>query len=363
MNHLTLIVANMVQAHFEDEPLLIPYRPSLAQAIGGVLPAILLQQIWFRWSYHELRPFYKFRSPCRHKLYREGDDWSTELGVSPAEFDTALKAIGTKITRGTSKSAVFADEVPHFDRNGVMKNRKHLVGYWTDSARVTWYTLNLSLFMQLLASVYNWEEWDESEALADSDKHQALGTSEETENLEDTNVEKLSNSDKPDYLGTSTTQKNLENVNSGNILSTKTTTKTSSNTTSKREGGDLVLPGMQNSSAKNLNMAFPPSLRIFYQDREQWYAVLDRYCRHPLAEIRRGHVGVIRRHMDDVLDICIEEGVPLAFLQLWDEWFHRAPVYVRNGKEYQFSFTTNRSIKHFLSEFLDSYKYWLKNTR
>jgi hypothetical protein len=67
-----------------------------------------------------------------------GDSWIEELGFSGDEFDAALKRIGTKIMAGTSK----AEAMQKTDATG-------LVLYWTDSNRVTWYSVNVELLGNL----------------------------------------------------------------------------------------------------------------------------------------------------------------------------------------------------------------------
>ena len=76
-------------------------------------------------------------------MYREGDSWTEELGFTGSEFDTAIKSIGTKITKGVSREAALAG-------TGI----KSLVIYWTDSNRVTWYELNQSLFDMMTDPLY-----------------------------------------------------------------------------------------------------------------------------------------------------------------------------------------------------------------
>ena len=121
----------------------IPYRPHLAGLTGKVTSAILLQQIVFNWGIVKHRAFYKFRAACGHSMYREGDSWTEELGFTGSEFDTALKSIGTKITKGTSREEALSG-------TGV----KNLVIYWTDSNRVTWYELNQALFDRMTDPLY-----------------------------------------------------------------------------------------------------------------------------------------------------------------------------------------------------------------
>lgn len=134
----------IAQAQTKDEARAIPYRPEYTYITGRVTASILLQQIRYWWFCHDRRPFYKFRGPCEHDLYKAEDSWTEELVFSPAEFDTALKTIGTKITKGVSKTETLkAYKV------------ESLVIYWTDSNRVTWYQLNEPLFFALLHLAYN----------------------------------------------------------------------------------------------------------------------------------------------------------------------------------------------------------------
>jgi hypothetical protein len=121
----------------------IPYRKSLRRIAGSVTATILLQQIVWRAKHHKWEAFYKFKSPCKHELYREGDSWTEELGFSIEEFDAAIKRIGTKITQGTKKTDVLAGDTPN-----------SLVLYWTDTNRITWYQLNVDLLGKWLNAIY-----------------------------------------------------------------------------------------------------------------------------------------------------------------------------------------------------------------
>lgn len=121
----------------------ISYRKQLNNITHSVLSTILLQQMIFRAKQKDWQPFYKFRAPCKHKLYKPGDSWTEELGFSGAEFDTALKRIGTKVTKGIKKSKVFEDV-----------SINSLIIYWTDASRVTWYQLNVELLGNLTKSNY-----------------------------------------------------------------------------------------------------------------------------------------------------------------------------------------------------------------
>lgn len=134
--------ASLVNMLAEDKKL-VTYRPRLNEITGRVTATILLQQVLFRAQQVDYQPFYKFRAPCGHTLYREGDSWTEELGFTVREFDTALKAIGTKIKKGNNK----ADAL---NGTGV----RNLVIYWTDASRVTWYLLNVGLLERMLERLY-----------------------------------------------------------------------------------------------------------------------------------------------------------------------------------------------------------------
>ena len=126
-----------------EDPEVIPYRKSLRPITNSVTATILLQQIIHRSAKKNGEPFYKFKSPCGHDMYRAGDSWTEELGFSTKEFDTALSKIGTKITKGTSKDEAYAKTDP-----------TGLVIYWTDAQRVTWYHLNRDLLGKYLSGIY-----------------------------------------------------------------------------------------------------------------------------------------------------------------------------------------------------------------
>lgn len=126
--------------HAQDQSYSIPYRPQYTRITGKVAASILLQQISYWWHIKGGKPFYKFRAPCGHNWYKGGDSWTEELGMTTGGFDTALKAIGAKVTKGKSKSALL---------------KTNLVIYWTDADRVTWYQLNEKLFYELVFIAYD----------------------------------------------------------------------------------------------------------------------------------------------------------------------------------------------------------------
>lgn len=117
----------------------IPYRPQLAKRLG-VTSAILLQQIIYWWDKNDRRPFYKFKQPCGHKLYQEGDSWCEELAFTRREFDTALRCIATRKAAQTTLEQARQEGKP--------------VVYWTDRGRVTHYMVNVSALMDILRQAY-----------------------------------------------------------------------------------------------------------------------------------------------------------------------------------------------------------------
>lgn len=108
---------------------IIPYRKELNLITGGALESIFLAQLlyWYEQSGGE---FYKFREPCEHELYKEGDSWTEELGFSIKIIDRIIK--------------VFKDK-------GFLTTR-------TTIDRVTFYNLNIELINELLSEVYTSDE-------------------------------------------------------------------------------------------------------------------------------------------------------------------------------------------------------------
>ncbi len=128
-----------------DENFSIKYRPQFSRELKSVTAAILLQQINFRWRVNRGRPFYKFKLPCQHKAYRQGDSWSEELGFSRKEFDTAL-----------SKISLTPEQKKKIRQGVAIKKTKwqSLVEYFIDTNRMTWYSLNEDRFNDLCTELY-----------------------------------------------------------------------------------------------------------------------------------------------------------------------------------------------------------------
>ena len=186
MNESQLQGRAIAQAQATDRKHSIPYRPQYNLITGQVTATILLQQIGYWWHITGRKPFYKFRAPCEHEKYREGDSWTEEIGMTIYEFDGALKTIGTKITKGVSKTEALASS---------------LVIYWTDSDRVTWYQLNEDLFYAAVYCAYNAPQLLESTPLPN-----LLGKLEKSAYLD--KLEKsayLDKREKPVYIPSETT--------------------------------------------------------------------------------------------------------------------------------------------------------------
>ena len=121
---------------------IIPYRPELNVLTGGnVVATILLQQVIYWWYKNGRERFYKFRTKPEkpNKLYKEGDSWCEELGISGKVFDTALRTIGFKMGK---------------KRNTIKKDEAY-VWYYTDRGRITWYILNEELLYKALKGIYS----------------------------------------------------------------------------------------------------------------------------------------------------------------------------------------------------------------
>jgi len=73
---------------------IIPYRKELNKITGCVTASILLSQLLY-WCKKSGGEFYKFKEPCKHEKYTEGDSWCEELGFTRKQFDTAFMKLET----------------------------------------------------------------------------------------------------------------------------------------------------------------------------------------------------------------------------------------------------------------------------
>lgn len=151
----------------------IPYRKSLNKITGSVTATILLQQMIY-WGVDKngnAVEFYKFKEPCQHKLYKKGDSWCEELGFTAEMFETIIKKIGFK--KGTPPQG----QVPKDEQSA-------LVTYYTDSSRLTRYTVNVGLLDEQLKSVYLYNTETTSETTSSDSKSEEEETLKEEKQIE-----------------------------------------------------------------------------------------------------------------------------------------------------------------------------------
>lgn len=86
----------------------VAYDLEVAQQLKNRTAASLLNKLlyWFE-KYQD--GFYKFMEPCNHKLYRQGDSWTEEMGMARRTFTRAFDLIGV---RYKSKALFQAQEDP-----------------------------------------------------------------------------------------------------------------------------------------------------------------------------------------------------------------------------------------------------------
>ena len=83
----------MILSIIAQDKTLITYRPKLNELTGSITATILLQQIMYWWDISGNKEFYKFKAPCKHPDYKEGDSWTESLGMTIYEFDSAYKKL------------------------------------------------------------------------------------------------------------------------------------------------------------------------------------------------------------------------------------------------------------------------------
>jgi hypothetical protein len=76
----------------------IPLRPDYAVQLGGVLPALIFQQLeYLTGIYGNQHGFCKFILPpsdINNEFYKKGESWQEEVGVTHHQFNRAFKEIG-----------------------------------------------------------------------------------------------------------------------------------------------------------------------------------------------------------------------------------------------------------------------------
>lgn len=109
-----------------DDARSVRYRPSLARALGGALPAVLLQHLLARWDAAGRNAFLAFDVPGDDARCPPGDSLAEALGFAPEELEHARDAL-----------AAGGPEGP-------------LLRHWTDDDGAPWYDLDAAALRALL---------------------------------------------------------------------------------------------------------------------------------------------------------------------------------------------------------------------
>ena len=117
-----------------EDKCLIVVRPSLVKIAGSFLGAAILGQVIYWWKKSGNQPFYKFKEPCKHEKYIEGDSWAEELAVSTEQFDTAMKRL---LATGLVSAQVNASRLTFYTLNEVELEVKAKAFYVKRDSRFT----------------------------------------------------------------------------------------------------------------------------------------------------------------------------------------------------------------------------------
>jgi hypothetical protein len=109
---------------------IIALTSDLIDLAGDGNAAIFLAQALFWWRVAGRKKFYKFNSPCDHKLYRTGDSWLEELRLKRTMFATARRRVAVKV------------HISCMDEITAAFNEGALIVYGTDENHLTWYLVN-----------------------------------------------------------------------------------------------------------------------------------------------------------------------------------------------------------------------------
>ena len=86
------------------------YFKEFNKITGSVHCSLFLGQLIYWADKNDYKPFYKFRQPCQHELYREGDSWVEELDFEIRMIDKCvktLKELGILETKTTIQRVTF----------------------------------------------------------------------------------------------------------------------------------------------------------------------------------------------------------------------------------------------------------------
>lgn len=117
----------------------ICYYPELVQRVGSINAALMMAQLEFWFKVTEGRPFYKFLEPCGHELYKEGDSWAEELGMTSSEIRSAFKRIGT----------IYKSKRAFVESEDVFKGKPY-ASYYDRIRKTTYYLRNVEKVQQMM---------------------------------------------------------------------------------------------------------------------------------------------------------------------------------------------------------------------
>ena len=73
----------------------VKYHPVIKKELGSYNAALLFDRLEF-WFSKKKNQFYKFIKPCDHPLYKRGDSWQEEIGISEQVFRRTFDKIGVR---------------------------------------------------------------------------------------------------------------------------------------------------------------------------------------------------------------------------------------------------------------------------
>ena len=117
----------------------ICYYPELVQKAGSINAALMMAQLEFWFKVTDGKPFYKFLEPCGHELYKEGDSWSEELGMTGSEIRSAFKRIGT----------IYKSKRAFMESQDVFKGKPY-ASYYDRIRKTTYYLRNTEKAQQMM---------------------------------------------------------------------------------------------------------------------------------------------------------------------------------------------------------------------
>lgn len=117
----------------------ICYYPELVQRTGSINAALMMAQLEFWFKVTGSKPFYKFLEPCGHELYKKGDSWAEELGMSSSEIRSAFKRIGT----------IYKSKRAFTESQDVFKGKPY-ASYYDRIRKTTYYLRNTENAQQMM---------------------------------------------------------------------------------------------------------------------------------------------------------------------------------------------------------------------